>query len=66
MEHDLHTHGDDAIDKLNAFYIYKTAGYDRVREIMPQQTSFCEANSNKSYNELRNELMKQSNKRTRH
>jgi hypothetical protein len=60
MKHTQHS-DKEAIDKLNAFYIYKNAGTERLREILPQQTHFCEANSNKSYNELRNELLKQSN-----
>lgn len=48
----------EAIDKLNAFYIYKKAGVERVREIMPHQATFCQTNANKSYHELRNELLK--------
>ena len=59
MEHELPPNK-EAIDKLNAFYIYKTAGSERLQEILPQQTKFCEANANKSYNELRNELLKPS------
>lgn len=47
----------EVIDKLNAFYIYKVAGNDRLREIMPQESKFCEANANKSYVELREELL---------
>ena len=51
----------DTVEKLNAFYIYKNAGEERVREILPHQAGFCQSNSNKTYNELRSELLRPAN-----
>ena len=43
--------------KLTAFYVFATDGIERVKSMFPEQVEFVEANAEKSYDDVKAELM---------
>ena len=43
--------------KLTAFYVFATDGMERVKSLFPEHVEFVEANAQKSYEDVKAELL---------
>lgn len=49
----------DIMEKMNAFYYFKQDGIESVKRIFPDQLEFIQANKNKTYDQVKKELLQE-------